>query len=160
MNLFIRKNVYHLLDRYDVLNESGQLTFTADGFLSRLKGRLIMRDKAGIEILRLRKRCNLLFANYTITAEDFPDEPLAVVRQRFSFRPHFQITLGDDTLELRGNLRASNFDMFRASEPCARILKREMSWGDTYILSLSDIDAAPVYAALTIALDNALFHNR
>ena len=30
MNLFIRKKAYNLLDRYDVLDDTGRLAYTAD----------------------------------------------------------------------------------------------------------------------------------
>lgn len=159
MNLFVRKNIYHLLDRYDVLDESGQLIYTADGFLTRLHGRLILRDKYGIEVMRLRKRFNPFFAKYALCTAEEPDIPIVAMRQRFSFCPHFSIVYQDVDYELRGNLRASNFDIHQADTLCSRVLKREMSWGDTYVVTLTDPDVIPVFASIAIALDNALYHN-
>ena len=56
MNLFIRKKAYNLLDRYDVLDDTGRLAYTADGLLVRFKGFLVVRDRAGIELLALKKK--------------------------------------------------------------------------------------------------------
>ncbi len=159
MNYFVRKQVYRLLDRYDILDDGGRLLYTADGFLTRLKGRLVMRDRNGFEILTVRKTANPFFANYTIHAAEDPDEILAVMRQRFSVRPSFQISLGNEQFALRGNLRASNFDILRGTEPCARVYKRELRWGDTYVVALPNDTDAEIYCALAAALDNALFHN-
>lgn len=160
MNLFIRKKAYNLLDRYDILDDTGRLAYTADGFLTRLKGSLVMRDRAGAELLTLRKDLNPLFCQYTIASFENPEKILATMRQQFSMRPQFQLSVGDDNLFLRGNLRATHFDIFQKEEPHARILRRELRWGETYILSVSNIQEAPVYCALATALDNALFHNR
>ena len=157
MTIFVRKNIYHLLDRYDILDDSGQLIYTADGLLTRLNGRLILRDKLGIEVLRLRKSANPLFSKYRITTFEDPDEPLAEIRQCFTFRPRFHIVISGEPYELRGNLRASNFELTYGGTLCARVLKRVMSWGDTYVVTLSDPDNAPIYGAIAAALDNALY---
>jgi len=41
----------------------------------------------------------------------------------------------------------------------ADIRKRSLRWGDTYILSIQDLEYAPILCAMTVCLDNALFHN-
>ena len=63
-------------------------------------------------------------------------------------------------IDLRGNLRASYFELYRDDTLCARILKRVMSWGDTYVVTLTDPDTVPLFGALAVAVDNALYHNR
>ncbi len=160
MNLFIRKKAYNLLDRYDVLDDTGRLAYTVDGFLIRFKGYLVMRDRAGIELLTLQKGPSLLFANYTAVSSEEPGKVLATMRQQFDLRPSFQIMMGQEQFLLRGNLHACDFDILHGEEPHARIRKRELRWGETYVLSVTNIQDAPVYSALAAALDNALFHNR
>lgn len=160
MNLFIRKKAYNLLDRYDVLDDTGRLAYTADGLLIRFKGYLVVRDRAGIELLTLKKGANLLFANYTLTASEDAGKVLATMEQQFERCPAFDIAIGKERLKLRGNLRACDFEILRDMEPHARIRKRELRWGETYVLSVTNIQDAPVYCAITAALDNALFHNR
>ena len=160
MNLFIRKKAYNLLDRYDVLDDTGRLAYTADGLLIRVKGHRVMRDRAGLELLSLKKGANLLFANYSVASQEEPDKVLATMQQQFNMRPVFQISIGENSFLLRGNLRACDFEILQGGEPYARIRKRELRWGETYVLSVSNMQDAPVYCALTIALDNALFHNR
>lgn len=157
MNLFIRKKAYNLLDRYDVLDDTGRLAYTADGLLVRFKGCLVMRDRAGIELLTLKKGTNLLFANYTVLSPE--EETLATVSQQFHLRPTFQITFGQKQYQLCGNLRACDFEILHNVEPLAKIRKRALRWGDTYILSVPSMQDAPLYCAITAALDNALFHN-
>ena len=87
MNLFIRKKAYNLLDRYDILDDTGRLAYTADGFLTRLKGSLVMRDRAGAELLTLRKDLNPLFCQYTIASFENPEKILSTMRQQFSLLP-------------------------------------------------------------------------
>lgn len=159
MNLFIRKKAYNLLDRYDVLDDTGRLAYTADGLLIRFKGYLVMRDRAGVELLTLRKGSNLFFSNYTAESSDNDGEILATMQQKFDIHPSFQITIGGSRLELRGNLRACDFEILQNDELHGRIRKRNLRWGETYVLSVANIQDAPVYCALTAALDNALFHN-
>ena len=159
MNLFIRKKAYNLLDRYDVLDDTGRLAYTADGLLIRFKGYLVMRDRAGVELLTLRKGSNLFFSNYTAESSDNDGEILATMQQKFDIHPSLLITIGGDRLELRGNLRACDFEILQNDELHGRIRKRNLRWGETYVLSVANIQDAPVYCALTAALDNALFHN-
>ena len=82
------------------------------------------------------------------------------MEQQFDIHPAFSISIGDDHLKLRGNLRACDFEILCDEEPLARIRKRNLRWGETYVLSVTNIQDAPVYCAITAALDNALFHNR
>ena len=160
MNLFIRKKAYNLLDRYDILDDTGRLAYTADGLLIRFRGYLVMRDRAGIELLTLKKGSHLLFANYTLTTTEDAGKVLATMEQQFEVHPSFDITIGKEQLKLRGNLRACDFEILHDAELHARIRKRELRWGETYILSVTNMQDAPVYCAITAALDNALFHNR
>ncbi|MBE6935705.1 MAG: hypothetical protein E7458_04295 [Ruminococcaceae bacterium] len=159
MNLFIRKKAYNLLDRYDVLDDTGRLAYTADGFLSRLKGHLTMRDRAGVELLSIHKSFNPLFANYSIEPVDTGTHG-ATLRQQFRMRPTFLLDTGREQLTLRGNLHACDFEFLMDGEVRARIRKRNLRWGETYVLSVADMQAAPIYCAIVVALDNALFHNR
>ena len=101
-----------------------------------------------------------MFANYSVASQEEPDKVLATMQQQFNMRPVFQISIGENSFLLRGNLRACDFEILQGGEPYARIRKRELRWGETYVLSVSNMQDAPVYCALTIALDNALFHNR
>lgn len=157
MNLFIRKKAYNLLDRYDVLDDTGRLAYTADGLLVRFKGYLVMRDRAGIDLLTLKKGSHLLFANYILLSPE--EKVLATMSQQFHMRPSFQITVGEEHYQLCGNLHACDFEILQRKEPLAKIRKRSLRWGDTYILSVTNVQDAPFYCAISIALDNALFHN-
>jgi len=160
MNYLIRKKSYILLDRYDVLDENNHLVFTADGLLMRPCGRLTVASPDGDPHLTLHKHWNPFFANYRLASPDNPDETRGEIRQRFHISPHFKIKLGNAELLLEGDLRAHNFCVWQDMSLKARIRKRELRWGDTYILSIGeDVDPA-TYAAITVALDNALYHNR
>lgn len=157
MNLFIRKKTYNLLDKYDILDENGRLVYTADGLLVRPAGRLVMRDREELEILTLRKSANPFFANYSITTLEDPDEKFASMKQLFALRPTFHIEIAKTGYEVFGNLRACNFNIMCGTELYARIYKRDLRWGDTYILSIADSERMPIFCALTAALDNALY---
>lgn len=159
MNLFVRKKAYTFLDRYDVLDDTGRLAYTADGYLTRLKGSLVMRDRAGVELLSIHKGWNPFFAQYSIEPVDTGTHG-AEVHQKFSVHPTFRVDTGMEELTLRGNLHACDFEFLVGGEVRARIRKRNLRWGETYVLSVADMQAAPIYCAITIALDNALFHNR
>lgn len=156
MNLFIRKKPYNLLDKYDILDDTGRIAYIADGLLIRIKGNLIVRDRAGTDILTIKKSANFLYANYEI---ETADGLRATMLQQFNAAPFFKISADRENFILRGNLRACDFDISNGEIIYARIRKRNLRWGDTYVLSLSDMQYAPVFCAFSIAADNALFHN-
>ena len=61
MNLFIRKKAYIFMDRYNVLDDTGRVVYSADGKLVRLLGKIEIRDRAGVMVLRIRKGFNPFF---------------------------------------------------------------------------------------------------
>ena len=156
MNLFIRKKAYIFMDRYNVLDDSGRSVYSIDGKLVRYFGKLEMRDRAGIKVLDISKGANPFFASYSIADNG---EEKASVRQKFKVRPHFDFTYGGKTFEITGSIRACDFAVMDGENIAARIRKRSLRWGDTYVLSIQDLDLAPVFCSMTVCLDNALFHN-
>ena len=155
MNLFIRKKAYIFMDRYNVLDDTGRVVYSVDGKLVRLLGRLEIRDRAGILVLRIRKNFNPFFSIYTIENDD---GLRVVLKQSFRVRPFFRFDVNEETFTVTGNLRACDFDIYNETDPVASIRKRSLRWGDTYILSVQNLENAPVFCAMTICLDNALFH--
>ncbi len=155
MNLFIRKKAYIFMDRYNVLDDTGRVIYSVDGKLVRLLGRLEIRDRAGVMVLRIRKSFNPFFCHYTVEN----DEGRSIqIKQNFRVRPLFSFEDGDSMFTVTGNLRACDFSIYREDGPVASLRKRSLRWGDTYILSVQDLEIAPLLCALTICIDNALFH--
>ncbi len=156
MNLFIRKKAYILMDRYNVLDDTGRVIYSVDGKLVRHFGKLEMRDRAGIQILEIEKGPNPFFASYTIGENG---ASRAQLRQNFKLLPDFSLQLDNQDFTVSGNLHACDFEILAAGSSAARIRKRNLRWGDTYILSIQNLEYAPVLSAITVCLDNALFHN-
>jgi len=156
MNLFIRKKAYIFMDRYNVLDDTGRVVYSIDGKLIRYFGNLEMRDRAGVQVLEISKGSNPFFSNYMITQNDVERASLL---QKFRVRPCFKFKLDDHEFSVFGNLRACDFSVVSGEKTLADIRKRSLRWGDTYILSIQDLEYAPILCAMTVCLDNALFHN-
>ena len=156
MNLFIRKKAYILMDRYNVLDDTGRVIYSVDGKLVRHFGKLEMRDRAGIEILEIAKGSSPFFSSYTICEHG---KARAQLRQNFKLLPDFSLQLDGQDFSVAGNLHACDFEILAGEASAARIRKRNLRWGDTYILSIQNLEYAPVLSAMTVCLDNALFHN-
>ena len=157
MNLFIRKKAYIFMDRYNVLDDTGRVVYSADGKLVRLLGKIEIRDRAGVMVLRIRKGFNPFFCVYTVEN----DEGRSVrIKQNFRVRPLFSFVDGDRMFTVTGNFRACDYRIFREDGPVGSLRKRSLRWGDTYILSVQDLEIAPLLCALTICIDNALFHHK
>jgi uncharacterized protein YxjI len=156
MFLFVRKKAYTLLDRYDVIDDTARLVLTADGKLTRFRGQLVMRDRAGQEVMRIFKSPNPLYANYTMTAQE---KLYASMRQQLSVKPTFEIQSDDGNYLIRGNLQASEFVMLRDDAQFGEIKRKYLQWGDCYVLEFSNTQFANLCCALVIALDNAMYHN-
>lgn len=157
MNLFIRKKAYIFMDRYNVLDDTGRVVYSIDGKLIRRFGQLEMRDRAGVLTYRIEKDINPFFPSYTISDES--DSVQASLIQKFNIHPNFEFDFDNNTYSITGNIRACDFAVMSGESVAAKIAKRSLRWGDTYILSIQDLEIAPVFCAMTVCLDNALFHN-
>lgn len=146
------------MDRYDVLDDSGRLVYTVDGKVWPFGGSLVMRDRAGAEMLKIAKRPNPFFAAYTLSELSDAEEEPATVSQRFSLKPRFELRAGEELYTVQANLRACDYDIFNRDSSYALIRKRDLRWGETYILSIQDLREAPVFSALAVCIDTALFH--
>ena len=156
MNLFVRRKEYTFLDRYDVLDDTSRLVITADGKLTRFRGHLTMRDRAGKMMFSIHKQPVPFFANYSIRDRDFE---FANMKQRFSLFPTFNIAGEAGIYTIKGNLRAHDFEILHDGVAYGKIHRRLLKWGDCYVLAFSNTEDVPLFCALTIALDNAMYHN-
>ncbi len=156
MNLFIRKKAYILMDRYNVLDDTGRVVYSVDGKLVRHFGKLEVRDRAGIQILEIQKGPSPFFSTYTISANG---TLRAQLRQNFKLLPDFSLQLDGQDYLISGNLHACDFVISQKETVAARIRKRNLRWGDTYILSIQNLEYASILSAMTVCLDNAMFHN-
>ena len=157
MNLFIRKKAYIFMDRYNVLDDTGRVVYSVDGKLLRLIGHLEIRDRAGVMVLRIRKGFNPFFSVYTV---DNDDGASVRIKQNFRVRLLFSFVADGQMFTVSGNFRACDYSIYREDGPVGSLRKRSLRWGDTYILSVQDLEIAPLLCALTICIDNALFRRR
>lgn len=119
-------------------------------------GQLEMRDRTGIVIFKITKGLNPFFSSYSVS--DNVQEQASLI-QKFSLRPNFDLEFNGRSYQISGNIRACDFTIVSDDVVLARIAKRSLRWGDTYILSIQDLESAPILCAITVCLDNALFHN-
>ena len=144
------------MDRYNVVDDTGRVVYSIDGKLIRYFGTLEMRDRAGVPILQIGKDANPFFSGYSITQKE---TQCATLKQKFRVRPQFTFTLDGHEYTVFGNLRACDFTVVSGEKTLADVRKRSLRWGDTYILSIHDLEYMPILCAMTVCLDNALFHN-
>jgi uncharacterized protein YxjI len=151
----IRERFFGLGEDSDVTDEAGRTVLRVDGKVLTLRDTLVLRNPAGEEVARVRRRLIALRPTYEVTAGG---QELAEMRKHFftPFGDRFTIDVpGPDDLELRGNFLDHEFTIQRGGQTVATVSKRWFSLRDTYGVEIAEGENPLVLLACVLALDLA-----
>jgi uncharacterized protein YxjI len=155
MRYVIRERFFRLGEDSDITDEAGRPVLHVDGKVLTLRDTLVLRDPAGQEVARVRRRLLALRPTYEITAGG---RELAEMRKHLftPFVDRFTIDVpGPDDLELRGSLLDHEFTIRRGGRPVATVSKRWFALTDTYGVEIAEGEDWLLLLACVLALDLA-----
>jgi uncharacterized protein YxjI len=155
MRYVIRERFFHLGEDSDITDEQGQPVYHVDGKLLTLHDTLIVRDRAGSEVARVRRQLVALRPTYHITRHG---QEVAEVRKKLisPFVDRFTIDIpGPDDLSMTGDLFAHEYTITRGDQVVATVSKRWLSLTDTYGVDVSPEEDDLLLLASVLALDLA-----
>ena len=157
MKFYIKQKVFSLKDNFNVYDQNEQPVYTVEGQFFSLKNKLTLKDANGNNLLYSEKKIFSLRPTYFIY--DLTGTQIAKVRQRFSLRPKFNVTLYNEELQMEGSFFAHNFTVECDKGVLASVNKKVFSFGDSYEIDIQATDNTEVYLFLVIVLDQVL-HER
>ena len=98
------------------------------------------------------------FPKYTIVNPT--GEIQAIVKRVFSFKPKFEVTIGNETLEVQGSFFAHSFTIIKNGSMVASITKKIMSFGDSYEIDINDTNNELLYLFIVIIIDQTMHENK
>jgi len=156
MELYIKQKVFSLGDKYDVYNAQHEPVYHVHGELFSWGAKIHLYDLGGNELYYIKQKVFALLPEYTIFQGD---TQCARIKQQFSLlHPKLSVESSIGDFEINGNFVDMDYTVSRNGERIGEIHKKWLSWGDTYLLSVSDPKEAAFFTALTITIDSCL-HN-
>ncbi|MCF7925585.1 MAG: LURP-one-related family protein [Candidatus Izimaplasma sp.] len=154
MKFYIKQKVFSLKDNFSVYNDSENTVYTVEGKFFSLKNKLTLKTPSGEDVLYSEKKVFSLRPTYFIY--DLNGTQIAKIRQRFSFRPKFDVSIYHDSLTVQGSLFAHSFTVESERGIEASVTKKIISFGDSYEIDIQAPDNQEIYLFLVIVLDQVL----
>lgn len=154
MRYVIREHFFHLGEDSDITDESGQIVYRVDGKVLSLRGLLRVTDPRGNEVARVERKLISMVPTYEISVGNEDVE----VRGRFfsPFGDRYTIDVpGPDDLEIQGDLLDHEFTVTRGGQTVATVSKRWFSMTATYGVDIVPGQNDLVILASVLAVDLA-----
>lgn len=156
MELYIKQRIFSLKDKYNVVDENGNIIFYVEGKVFSIGAKITLFDSFGNEMFYIKQVVPTFMPKYEIYRNN---ELYAVVKERFSMFSHkIDIMGADRTLLVDGDLWAMDFTVSCNGVLLGHLSKKWFSWGDSYSLYVENSEDAAFFTALSIAVDNC-HHN-
>ena len=151
MQYFIKQKVFTLRDQFDIFDEHQNPAFKVEGKMFSFKNRLDLILPNGEMTLYAEKKVFTFLPEYTIYSPG--GEALAVIKQKFGFRPKYVVFEGNNDIRVEGNFWGHNFEVYKNGGVAASIVKKLFSFGDSYMIDIRDEEHAILYLFIVIVID-------
>ena len=152
MQLRIKQRVFSWSDTYDVYDESGEARYYVEAEIFAFGHQIHVYDKrTGQEVGSIHQKLFALLPEFEIV---IGGRPMGSVYKEFSFlRPRYQVEYRGWDVE--GDFLNWNYSVYQGERQVMTISRELLTWGDTYVLSYSDIRDEIPGLLLVIAIDAA-----
>ena len=134
MDLYIKQKVFTWGDKFTVKDSCGADRYFVEGEVFTLGKKLHVYDRSGREVLFIRQEFTFGMPRYSIFSEG--REICRIKREFTFFRPRY--TIEGLNWEVEGEFFCHDYDIVSNGLTVATISKEYMTWGDSYVLSISN----------------------
>ena len=148
----VKKRVFSLGDKYDILDASAAPAYYVQGKIFTIGAKLTLSDASGAELLRIEQRVLSLVSEYDLYQGG---QVVAVVKKKlFSLlTPRFTIAGPGGNYEMQGDWLNWNYTITRNGQTLARISRQLALFQDRYGVEIQSGADAPLLLALAIVMD-------
>ena len=127
MKLYMKQKVFSLKDRFTIVNEYGEVCYTAEGEFWTFLKRLHIYDHEGNEAACLQQVFSFM-PKYEVIVNN---HMIAVVKKKFSF-PRSEYEIEGLDWHVDGGWHEHEYEITNDSRVIVSVHKEWMSWGDSY----------------------------
>ena len=151
----VKKRVFSLCDKYDILDGNGVPAFYAQGKVFSIGNKLTMLNGSGAEVARIEQRVLSLVSEYDI----YRDGQIAAVVKRKVFSlltPRFTIDGPGGSYEMQGDWLNWNYTITQNGRTVAQISRQLALFQDRYGVQIEIGADAPLLLAIAIVMDEVM----
>jgi len=158
MRFYIKQKVFSFKDKFRVMDETQKELYSVEGKFISIQNKLQLLNMDGSQVLNAQKKLFKLFPRYDIYTPH--NDHLATIQKKFSIRPKFLVTVGNEELQVEGSFFAHSFGVMRGGQEVASIHKKVISWGDTYEIDVHDELNTELYLFIVIIIDQVIHEQK
>ncbi len=151
MKLYMKQKVFSLKDRFTIINEYGEVCYTAEGEFWTFLKRLHIYDHEGNEAACLQQVFSFM-PKYEVIVNN---HMIAVVKKKFSF-PRSEYEIEGLDWHVDGGWHEHEYEITNDSRVIVSVHKEWMSWGDSYEIDVKDPLDEVNALAVVLAIDAVL----
>ncbi len=139
------------------MDQNQKEIYQVEGKMFSISNKLNLLNMDGSQVLNSKKRLLSILPKYELFSNH--GDLVAEIQRKFSFKPNFEVTIGDKLLKVQGSLFAHSFGIFDDDREIASIEKKVISWGDTYEIEINEEMNIELYLFIVIIIDQVI-HER
>lgn len=155
--LYIKQQVFSLIDRFKVYDEGQNLQYEAKGKLFTLNSQKdLYRVGEQSKLFTIKQKILTFVPTYYLyNAED--KEVAKLAQQLFVFfGTKYQLVIDNKRFSIEGDLFSHQYDIKDEDGVIVSIRKKWISWGDTYEVSILDTFDEGLAISIVLMIDDAL----
>ena len=158
MKYYVKQKVFSLKDKFTIKDYSQNDIFQVEGKFISISNKLQLLNMDGSQVLNSKKQLFRILPLYRIFSNH--DEELAVIKKKFSFRPKFDVFVGEQEYKVEGTLFAHSFFISKDEVEVASITKKVFSFGDSYEIDILDETRKELFLFIVIIIDQVIHESQ
>ena len=155
MKLYIKQKVFSWNDKFSVVDAYGRDRYFVEGEIFSWGKKLHVYDTNGNEAAFIQQEVWSLLPRYYVWVNG---TQVAEIKKEFTFFfPKYRIEGLD--WDIDGSFMAHDYEITQQGHPIVRIQKEWMTWGDSYVLDISDPRDEIIALAVVMTIDCVLAAN-
>ena len=149
MRLYMKEKVFSWNERFTVKDENGWDKYFVEGEFFSLGKKLHLLGVYGDEVAFIQQQLWTWMPRYTVSMDG---QEIAEIRKEFTF--FFQRYVIDGLgWEIEGDVWAHDYEIRKNGRVIVRITKEWFTWGDSYMLDISDPADEIIALAVVLTID-------
>jgi uncharacterized protein YxjI len=153
---YLKQKVFSFTDRYKVFDENQKIVYHCEGALFSFTHKMELMETATNKLLYVLKR-QVFSLLPTYHLSDPAGKEIAHIHKKFTLFTHkidIESEFGQFTID--GDMFAHNFSINANGQTKVDFVKKWVSWGDSYEITIYSEEHVEFYLAMVIMIDNCL----
>lgn len=149
MQYFIKQKVFSWNDQFTVKDAQGRDVYFVEGTVFSLGKKLTVYDAEGNEVLFIEQKLLSWLPTYTLHVQG---QIVAQIKKQLTFfKPKYSIE--GPEWDVEGSVWQHHYQMLERGTVMAEVEKEWFTWGDSYVLTVQDEEAALLALGIMIVID-------